>query len=131
MYDNPLTVTYCMDIDFGAAVAESIQGPDGSSGVIRHISICNVTEVFAGVNAVNIGNSGDADAYVSFTPSTIADGGSEDVANTDGPSGNFKNRIVAADTQILIAASAATTGQGTLVVVIDWNDPMPRPDVTP
>ncbi|MCP5014626.1 MAG: hypothetical protein GY938_05005 [Ketobacter sp.] len=131
MYDKPLTITHALLIDFGATVAESITGPVGAQGFIRHIGICNVTEVFADPTAVTVGLAADADEFATFTPSAIADGSSEAFADTDGPSGIYADRVVPADTEILIAAAAATTGIGTLHVVIDWNQSQPRPTGTP
>lgn len=135
MYDRPLTMSYnWASLDFGAAFALEIQGPAGSTGVIRGIHVTNVTEAFAGLQPVELGVATDADLYASYTPSALTVGGSETDDGSEGSSGVWKKRTIefnsddppTLDNLILISNTAFTTGIANLLIVVDWDADEPR-----
>ena len=82
--DAPFSVTYVLpSTDYGAGFTEVIETPPGFRGVVRNVSLYNVTEQFTAVTTpayCYVGISGDTDAFV-----TSASLGVLDVDEADNP----------------------------------------------
>jgi hypothetical protein len=111
--------------DLGAAnVTEVIRGPAGKIGIVRSVSVFNVTEAYNSVTTasrVEFGNGSDADYYAETADfSDIAIAGAESPAISAGVGGN----ALPGDTDITVTMYAPTggtpTGISDVQFVITW-----------
>lgn len=123
-YNNPRTVTYSFNHDFGAGSdALAIKGPTGMKGRIIDIGVM-VTETFNAVTTpayVRMGTTTDADAYAELNMGTAAD---TNYYNTQDDTDAIIDADLPADTQIEVALVAPTGGTpagiGVVNIVVDW-----------
>lgn len=124
--DAPFDVTYVMPTkDFGAGSnwTEVIESPPGFRGVVRAITLYDVTEIFNEPTTpayVYVGISGDTDAFV-----TSASLGALAVDASDSPVlTNGATRYIPANTTIHVTGVAVTgtspTGIATVAVTIQY-----------
>lgn len=122
----PFDVTYVFPAkDFGAAAnwTEVIESPPGFRGMVRAISLYDVTEVFNAPTTpayVYVGISGDIDAYaLSASLGTLAAAASDSPALTHGAT-----RYIQANTTIHVTGVGITgalpTGIATVAVTIQY-----------
>ncbi|MBT1154369.1 hypothetical protein J1C56_02060 [Aminobacter anthyllidis] len=103
-----------------------IRGPKGKTGRLKWASLA-VTTTIAGTTGdakINIGNAGDADAYMAWSigePAVDTFRSTDDSSQTTSPLTGLE---IAANTEVLIAIVEDTTGDGAgdgvLTVCIDW-----------
>ena len=114
-------------VDFsGNNALGAIRGPKGKVGRLVFAGLA-VSTTLSGTNnnaTINIGNSGDADAYMSWVvgePTADAYRSTDDSLQTTNPLTGLE---IAADTEVLIAIVEDTggdgAGDGVLTVQIDW-----------
>jgi len=120
------TETYLFQAqDFGAGNAtEVIRGPAGKTGVVRSVSLFNVTEAFNSVTTsarVDIGDGSDADGYARTNDfSDLAVGAAESHTVIEGVLGNE----LPGNTNITLTFVAPTggtpTGIADVQVAVTW-----------
>lgn len=116
-YSNPTTVGY----RFPAATLSSagtigrIQAPDGMKGRVVDVSLVTTTATTDATCTVEIGLSGDTDAYATQTiPVTAINLGVQGSASV-------YNHEIPEDTLVLVTAGGeCTAGAGDVTVIIDW-----------
>jgi len=124
--DAPFDITYVFPAkDFGAESdwTEVIESPPGFRGVVRAITLYDVTEVFnvpTTASFVYVGLSGDTDAFcTSASLGTLAADASDSPVLTDGAT-----RFIAANATIHVTGINATgttpTGIATVAVTIQY-----------
>lgn len=127
-YSNPDRRTYSFGVhDFGGGSESlSIRGPKGKAGRLRDIMVCAVETFADGTGDVQVGTSGNADAYAKFVIGTLADTNS--AAGSDGTTDIdwLIDAEIPADTQVEVTftqpAAGAQTGMATVHITIDWDD---------
>jgi len=124
--DAPFDITYVFPAkDFGAESdwTEVIESPPGFRGIVRAITLYDVTEVFNApttASYVYVGLSGDTDAFVtSASLGTLAADASDSPALTNGDT-----RVIPANSTIHVTGINATgttpTGIATTAVTIQY-----------
>ena len=118
-YSNGLQATYrfpAAAIDT-AGVIGRIAGPDGKTGRVTSVSVLCTVQLTGGDSLINVGNSGDADAYGVYTvPATAAN------ARAAGSYAEGVENRVAADSVIEVSSDGgATAGDGDVVVTVEWS----------
>lgn len=112
--------------DFGAgAGAKSFQGPAGLTGRLRDILVF-CTETFTQDTTqgkVQIGTSGDADAYALANLGLLADTDTF-VASKDDTDWLLTDAALPADTQIEVVFTDPTggtpAGKGSVMIIVEW-----------
>jgi hypothetical protein len=108
--DAPFVVTYVLPLtDYGAGFTEVIETPPGFRGVVRAITLYNVTELFTAVTTpayCYVGVSGDTDAFVTSAGlGTLAVDAADSPALTDGAT-----HIIQPNTTVHVTGVAPTGG---------------------
>jgi hypothetical protein len=108
--DAPFNVTYVLPTtDYGAGFTEVIESPPGFRGVVRAVSLYNVTELFTAVTTpayCYVGINGDTDAFVTSAGlGTLAVDAADSPALTDGAT-----HIIQPNTTIHVTGVAPTGG---------------------
>ena len=127
-YDNGYTVTYTstvvQDIGAGVGTAWSFKGPKGKKGRLIDVGIRGITEAFTNDTTgakINVGTTGDADAYASLD---CAQAAITDTFNTVDDTDAIISAQLPADTQIEVTHVAPTGGTpagiGWPYVVVVW-----------
>lgn len=127
-YDNPVSLNYHIEnYDFGADTDTSyyFSGPAGYKGRLKSIS-ASATETFACATtaaSVQVGTSGDADAYgkLNIADETAANA----VYNSEDDTDAVISADITADSQFIIKCvqgtdDAADAGKASVDVVINW-----------
>lgn len=123
-YENPSTVTIHLgSVNFAANSASSFKLPKGKSGRLIDVSVIGTT-LFTAVTTgafVNVGTTGDADAYASL--GSLGALAATDTFNTVDDPTAITNPNLPADTQIEVAFVAPTggapAGVGLVSVVVE------------
>ena len=116
-YANPTTVGYRFPaaVLSSAAIVGRIQGPDGYKGRVVDVSVVTTTATTANPCTVDVGLTGDVDAYATQTiPVTAVNLGVQ---------GNVSvyNHEIPEGTLVEVSANGeCTAGAGDLTVIIDW-----------
>jgi hypothetical protein len=117
--DAPFSVTYVLPAkDFGAGNwTEVIESPARYRGIVKAITLYDVTEVFSTDTteaSVNVGTAGDADAFASSADlGALAADGSDCPALTDGVT-----KLIAPSTAIQVQGIAPTGGVPTGIATV-------------
>ena len=83
--DSPYSETFSFSsVDFGAGDVFDLVMPAGLRGKVRGINICNATEVFTIDGRVDVGTTGDPNAYAIGATIVAAAGASGRTPITDG-----------------------------------------------
>lgn len=108
--DAPFSVTYVLPLtDYGAGFTEVIETPPGFRGIVRAISLYNVTELFTAVTTpayCYVGISGDTDAFcTSASLGTLAVDAADSPALTKGAT-----HVIQPNTTVHVTGVAPTGG---------------------
>jgi hypothetical protein len=119
MYDKPIEITY--PINAGSVTADAdlltVSGPNGLKGKITAVSTVVTTGVTVAASTVEVGTSGDNDAYASLVIPVSSAGA---VANNVTINTNDDN-LIAADSAVVIGSGGgATAGACNIFVTIAW-----------
>ena len=125
-FDNPILATYNVAVADASsgAVADRIQGPPGSRGLIVGLAAHLTTGVTTAADIFQIGNSSDDDAYGTFSVAVAAADAMDVASRTE--LGALK--LLPADTAIEFSNSGdSDAGAYDVDVIVAWERKFPRP----